>query len=274
MKRKFFILNLIMILVLSLLTVTASAYSFTASMTANSQKVTSATEVTITVKVSNLDVGDNGINMITAYLSYDSDVFETITESNIDPLNDWLVAYASSGKITLQNRSFVNSDEEVMQITLKTKSDLEENTKGKVELTRIVASNSEAEISANPVSTTVTIGSTASTGSDGTLTIIPTNTVDTNTTTLPTTNSSANTTILPTNSITPTNTNTNANTNTNTVSTNSITTNQDTNNTNTATENNIPYTGSDSNALSKVIIGVILIAMVAYIKIRRMEDIK
>jgi len=94
MKTKFYLVVLVMILILSLLTVNVSALSFTASMTASSSRVTSATEVTVTVKVSNLDVGDNGINLFSAYLSYDTTVFESLTDSSVDGLNGWIAAYA------------------------------------------------------------------------------------------------------------------------------------------------------------------------------------
>jgi hypothetical protein len=257
-----------MILIISILTVSVSALSFTTSMTASNQKVTAATEVVVTVKISNLDVGDNGLNSFTANLYYDSDVFESLTDSSVEGLNGWKAAYSSgTGKMTLQKSSFVKSDEEIVQISLKTKSGLSDNTQGEVKLSQIIASNSVDEISANSVSTTITISS----ASTNTIIEIPTNnTVNT----VPTNNTVENNVI----NITPTNNTNTINTTNNTNETNNvnITNNANTNNAivDNTVENDMPYTGSESSSLSKIIIGIILLAMVAYIKIERMKDIK
>jgi hypothetical protein len=247
-----------MILIISILTVSASALSFTTSMTASNQKVTAATEVVVTVKISNLDVGDNGLNSFTANLYYDSDVFESLTDSSIEGLNGWIAAYSSgTGKMTLQKSSFVKSDEEIVQISLKTKSGLADNTQGEVKLSQIIASNSVDEISANSVSTTITISSATS----NTIIEIPTNN---------TVNNIVENNVI---NITPTNNTNTINTTNNTNETNNvnITNNVIVDNT---VENDMPYTGSESSSLSKIIIGIILLAMVAYIKIERMKDIK
>lgn len=49
------------------MTISASALSFTATMTPSATTVAEATEFTVTVKVSNLDVGTNGINSLKGY---------------------------------------------------------------------------------------------------------------------------------------------------------------------------------------------------------------
>ena len=255
---------------IGLLSVNVKALSFTASMEADKTKATAGSEIIITVKVSNLDVGENGINSFSAYLSYNKDVFETLTDSSIDGLNGWMSVYApASGKITLEKGLFVKADEEIMQISLKLKSDLANGTQGDVKLSQIVASNGTDEISASIISTTITVGDASVIdipGEGGTQdppVITPENKV-TNTIT-PTTN-----TITPTtNTITPP---------TNTIKPANNTTNTQTNNTanaiaNETTGTDIPYTGSDSNALSKIIIGVIFIALAIYIKIEKMKEI-
>ena len=62
MKRKFSFVLLIILLTFVMLTVMVDALSFTTTMTPNSTSVDEATEVVVTVSVSNLDVGDSGIN--------------------------------------------------------------------------------------------------------------------------------------------------------------------------------------------------------------------
>ena len=80
-KKVFKVLIMIMLLVIAVSTV-AQAASFTATMTPSSTTVAPETEFTVTVKISNLDVGNNGINSLSGYLTYDDSVFETIVIQN------------------------------------------------------------------------------------------------------------------------------------------------------------------------------------------------
>ena len=259
MKKKFLILSLVMILVITLMAAAVSAanYSFTVSMTANNSRVAAGSEVLITVKLSNLDVGDTGINSFSAYLSYDTDVFETLTDSSIDGCNGWVPSYTpGTGKVSLMRPTLLKSDEEIMQISLKTKSSLTDGTQGEVKLSTIIVSNSSDEIGASPVSTSITIGSTSS--PDPVITP-PTNT--------------ANITPIPINA-TPATNNVPANNNVTIVSpfiTNNTTNTTNTTNTQNQAGSGIPYTGSDSGALAKIIIGVVFIGLVIYMKIQRID---
>ena len=283
MRKKCCILLLIIILLVSLLSVNALAadLSFTTTMTPSSTKVDEATEVVVTVSVSNLSVGDNGINSFSAYLNYDTTVFETLTDSSVEGLNSWSSTYStSSGQVVLVKNSFVNSDEEIMQISLKVKSGVDDGTSGTVSLTNIVASNSEDDISGTNVSTTITVG-TAST------TVNPSTNSTTNSNS---SSSSGNTTILniTTNNNTSTTTNatnsSNLSNNTNSVASTSNSTGNSTGSVNSTsnvssssnevTDSDIVYTGTESSAFIKIILGVILVSLAIYIKIRRLEEIK
>lgn len=259
MRSKILILSLIIILILGLLPVTsiAATYSFTTSMTAKNSKVTAGSEVLITVKLSNLNVGDNGINSFSAYLSYDTDVFETLTDSSVDGTNGWVPSYTpGTGKVQLYRQTFLKTDEEIMQISLKTKTDLEDGVQGEVKLSTIIVSNSVDEIMASPVSTSITIGDPEAgdpveTNPNNTVTIKP-----------PTTN------IVPQNIAKPEN-------NTTIIPIENNTTQNNTIEVVNESDSDMPYTGTDSNALAKIIVGVIFIGLVLYIKIERMNrDIK
>lgn len=259
MRKKINCILLILILMFSLLTINSYAVdlSFTTTMTPSSTSVSESTEVVITVAVSNLNVGDSGINAFSAYLSYDSDVFETLTDSSVEGLNSWTSTYSTtSGQILLTKNSFVNDDENIMQITLKTKEGVTSGTDGTVSLTGIVAQNSESTIDGSNVSTTITVGteSTSTTNTANAITIIA------NTT-------STNTTNATNNANTSNSANTNTNTNTNNTSTSTY------NVTNTSSDDSIPYTGVSTDALIKIILGVILIALAIYIKLRKMDEL-
>ena len=275
MKKKFLILSLIMIVIISLLSVFTSAaqtqYSYTVSMTAKNSRVTSGSEVLITVKISNLNVGENGISSFTAYLSYDDKVFETLTDSSVDGMNGWVANYTTgTGKVNLYRRTFLKTDEEIMQISLKTKADLTDGTQGEVKLSTIIVSDGGDEFMTSPVSTSITIG-TASTVDP--VDPNPSNTVNPISLNVTTVNQ-ANA-ITPANNtavITPINGLNTITTNTTNTNTAPIANSSNRNGIKIANESGtVPYTGTDSNGLAKIIIGVIFIGLVLYIKIQRMD---
>lgn len=263
MKKKVFSIILMITLIVFSMTMAVSALSFTASMTPSNTTVDEATEFTITVKVSNLDVGTNGINSLSGYLKYDTEVFETISESSIEGLNSWTANFdATTGKIALTKNTFVTSTQEVFQITFKTKSDVTGKS-GTISYSNIVASNSESDISATDISTSISVG-TAS---------------DTNTTN--TTNSISNISVISANTVGSTN-NTTSNTNV-TNNTTNITTNNTTNNTannsvssyvntmtNTTSETDMPDTGVDDTVLMLIFVAI-AVAIVFYIKIEKLN---
>lgn len=256
MKSKLLSIILVMFVMIFMMTMYVSAVSFTATMTPSATTVKEATEFTITVKVSNLDVGSNGINSLEGYLKYDTDIFETISESSIEGLNSWSAKFdETTGKISLTKNTFVTSTQEVFQITFKTKTDVSGES-GTISYSDIVASNSETTISATDISTSIAVGNSA--GDNTNTTPITNNTVTINAIT-PTTNNTTN--------------------NTNTQNTANTTNNQSVSSyvntmTNTNSENQMPETGVDDTVLM-LIFGVIAIAMIFYIKIEKLnKDLK
>lgn len=259
MKKRIFKVTIIMIMFTLVYASIVNALSFTATMTPSSTTVAESTEFTVKIKVSNLDVGTNGINALSGYLKYDKDVFETITDSSIDGLNGWSPDYSSdSEKITITKPTFVKAEEEVFQVTLKTKSGVSGKS-GKVEFTNIMASNTDAEIQAQNISTEITVGTVSENVSNGTG-----NTIGLS-------NSSSNNTANKTNNTANTNKNNVANTNTNVA-------NNTTNKTNTpisgvvnnTTPDQIDYAGAEDSIIY-IMAGVILLAIVFYIKFERIN---
>lgn len=242
MKKKFLKITIIAILLIWMYTTIASALSFTATMTPSSTSVDESTEFTISIKVSNLDVGSNGINTLSGTLTYDQTIFETISDSSIEGLNSWSQSYnAQTGKITLTKTTFVKTEESVFQITLKTKSDVKGKT-GTIQFTDIVASNSESEITASDISTTITVGkdntntgNTSNTNSGNTLKIKPTNNVVNNTS-----KNVANNSSIPYNNV------------------------------NTSSDDDIPYTGVE-DTIMYLVVAFIVVAIVFYIKFEKIN---
>ena len=200
--KKFLKVTIVAILLIIMCTNIANALSFTATMTPSSSNVDPSTEFTIRIKVSNLDVGPNGINSLSGILEYDENVFEELNESSFEALNGWgSLAYNSETKrITIMKASFVKTEEQVFQVTFKTKSDLEEGTSGQIQFSNIKAANSAEEIGASEITTTIHIGegsveneiddennvkkNNQNTNTNGNRLIIPTNNTVNNTTIL------------------------------------------------------------------------------------------
>ncbi len=263
MERKILKIAIIAVLLVCVCSSLVNALSFTVSMTPSSKVVPNSTEFTVEVKVSNLDVGANGINTLSGFLSYDNNIFETINESSIEGRNGWSHSYnaENDGKVTLTKTSFVKTEEEVFQITFKTKSaEAVKEGKGLIQFKGIKASNSASEITASDISIEITIGEeetpTGNATGSGTISVTP-----------GTTNTNTNTN---TNKVTNTNTNTNKNTNkvTNT-NTNTNKVKPYVNTTNTTGEN-IPYTGVE-DTIMYLIGAIVIIAIVFYIIFERIN---
>ena len=102
MKKNFLKIVIVALLVLLACATVVSAFSFTVTMTPSRTNVSESSEFMVVIKVSNLDVGQNGINKLTGYLKYDENIFEPITDSSIEGLNGWSPSFTSdNGKIQL-----------------------------------------------------------------------------------------------------------------------------------------------------------------------------
>lgn len=248
MKKKFLKILVVMIILVITYASIVNALSLTVTMDAAST-VAESTEFTVKVKVSNLDVGPNGITSLSGYIKFSKDIFENISESSIEGLNGWSAQYATdSTKLTLTKQTFVKSDEDVFNLTLKTKP----GTSGKedvIKFTNIMVSNNDTEFSASDVSTKVMIG-TAS----GNIANV-TNTGNTNSI-VPIVQNRVNNTAIPTN----------------------ITSNNSVDNslpsfvnTTNETGDDIPYTGVE-DTIPFILIGIVALAIVFYIKIEKLNN--
>lgn len=266
MKRKFLLIVLVITLVTVMLVDTVSASSFIATMTASKTAVSESTEFTVTVKVSNIDAGANGINSVSGIFSYDTKIFETISTSSISGLNGWQPNYFPDiGKIVLFKPTYAKNDEDVLQVTLKTKA----STAGKsgvVSFKSVVASNSEADIPASDISTTITVGNVAS-GSDSgnsSSSTPPANTNQTQqirTSTVPITNNNTNNSTV----------NNNSNSTSNIVTPSTVNQSVNVSNVNSQTESDIPYTGASDNIMRAIFV-VLVIAGVSYFKYESIKE--
>jgi len=268
MKNKILSCVVIFALIIVLMTVSASALSFTATMTASATTVAEESEFAVKIKVSNLDVGSNGINSLNGYLKYDAEVFEAITESSIEGLNGWTATFdETTGKIGLTKSSFVTSAQEVINIAFKTKAGVSGKS-GTISFSNIVASNSESDISATDISTSITIGTAEGNGNTNTagntITIQPTNTSNT-------ANKTNTTNII--NAINTNTANNTTNNTTNNTSNNAVSSYVNTMS-NTTSDESMPETGVDDTVLMLVFVAI-GVAIMFYVKIEKLnKDIR
>lgn len=267
MKNKILSIVLIILVAIFAMSTAVNALSFTATMSTESTTVPESTEFTIKIKVSNLDVGANGINSLSGYLKYDTDVFETISESSIDGLNSWNKKYDNTtGKIDLTKIQFVTSTQEVVSITFKTKAGVT-GKKGNISFSEIVASNSAEDIEATNISTTITVGTPGSTDTN------TTNTTNTSNSVLLVGNTSNRVTIANNTVNNTTNNAVNNTANNRVVANNSVSSYVNTM-TNTSSQTDMPYTGVNDTIVFLMLV-LVAIAIVFYIKIEKLnKDIR
>lgn len=268
MKSNVLKISIIAIMLVFVYTTVVSALSFTPSMTPSSTVVPEATEFTVEVKVSNLDVGPDGINTMSGVLEYDDKVFEKISASSIEGLNSWNPTFnAETGKITLTKLDFVKEEEKVFQVTFKTKTGISGNV-GEIKLVDIMAANNSSEINAQDISTTITVGTNGGSSanpSQGNTT----NTPSLNITVTPGNTNTQNTNVNTANT-NKANTNTNTNKNTNKANTNTNSLSSYVNGYNSNSVDDIPYTGVEDTVMY-LMIGVMILAIISYVKFERVN---
>ena len=123
MRRKIVYLTIIIVMLIGI-----SNYSFASSfnLIVNSDKteVSEGEEVTIELKLSNIDVGEKGINVLEGQLEYDNNFLENVTLTSD---NNWKVMYnneegALKGKFLFDKmETGIKTEEKIGQIKVKVK---------------------------------------------------------------------------------------------------------------------------------------------------------
>ena len=123
MKRKIVIISFMIIMIIGMLNYSQAA-SFDFIANADKTEVKSGEEVTIELKVSNIDMGEKGINVIEGQLEYDNNFLENVT---LISDNNWKLTYNNEedklkGKFLLDKmESGIKVEEKVGEIKVKVK---------------------------------------------------------------------------------------------------------------------------------------------------------
>lgn len=164
-EKKFILLGTIIFIIML---VTTNVYAtetgtFKASATASSTKLKPEEETTITVAVSDINMGEDGINALEGYVEYDRNVFEEIKSSSIQSLNNWTTTYNDedgnlNGKFLSVNLSAgVKENTQIFTIKFKAKKDIKETTSTKINFKDLTSNDGTNLINAGTKTVELTV---------------------------------------------------------------------------------------------------------------------
>ena len=134
MKKKILLTTILLFTLMCLVTNVNAASSFKAETKATTNTLKPGEEVTITLSVSDIDMGTDGINVIEGKIKYDRDIFKEIELTDIQTYNGCTTTYndeesTSNGKFLSVNLSKgINDDNEIISVKFKVKENIKEKT--------------------------------------------------------------------------------------------------------------------------------------------------
>ena len=139
---KFFVTMLFIIVMLLGVATSSLAnneYSVSMTLTSNSINFKEGEVITINVNLTNINAG-NGIDVLTAKLNYDTNIFEILSSSDFSSNTNWNISFSpNTNMLTAIKNKKVTKGENVFCIRLKVKSNINTNSTN-VSLQNIVVS--------------------------------------------------------------------------------------------------------------------------------------
>ena len=165
MKTKMITLLTILTMVISMMgtSVYAADNSFKASVTPSTTTLKPGEEVTITVKVSDINMGENGINTLEGKIKYDTNVFESVKASDVQSFNNWSTTYndetsSLNGKFLAVNLSAGTKDDtQILSVKFKVKADIKETTTTQIDFEDITSNDGTDLVNVGTKSVSLTI---------------------------------------------------------------------------------------------------------------------
>ncbi len=124
----------IMLITAMSINTTTLAVGFKFAMSASATTVKPGNEVTITMAISDIDLGENGMNTLEGVLDYDRNIFEGVKSSDITTQNGWVVTYNDeetglNGKfLATKTGTGVKENQTLATIKLKVKENVSNQT--------------------------------------------------------------------------------------------------------------------------------------------------
>lgn len=146
MKRKKLTIVLIIILVLMSTVFATKAFaanSFSTSLTPNILKVVKGEQVTVTIKLSKINV-EGGISALSAVLKYDHDVL-SLEKNDVKGVGDWVASYEQdTDKILFDRADEITKEQDIGTITFTVKASTSAKNTA-IQLSTIAGANASLE---------------------------------------------------------------------------------------------------------------------------------
>ncbi len=158
MRKKLVVVMLIVLVLLCLTKSNVMAASFKTSFSPTTAVVQQGSTVEVSINISDIDAG-NGIYSFTGVLEYDTEVFETLTDSSIVVASGWSKDFdPQANKLTMGRNGFTSENLTLATITLKAKQTTNA-TNATLKLTQIKASGPEGDIDGTDITCSVQVQS-------------------------------------------------------------------------------------------------------------------
>lgn len=141
------IITIVLIMMLGVTVNAETSNTFKANLTATNTTIKSGEYVTVTLKVSDINMGDNGINALEGTIKYDTTIFEEIKSTDIQSYNNWATTYNDensnmNGKFLAVNLSAgIKEDTKILSIKLKAKESITETKETTITIQDIESNN-------------------------------------------------------------------------------------------------------------------------------------
>ena len=168
MKKVISSLTIIMLVLTIILPTCVLADSFNLSATLSKTQLAPGDEVTLTLKLQNIDMGESGMNAVEAKLEYDEDIFEKVTEDDVNGASAWSITYndedtnPDKGKmLAMTLKAGVKVDTTIGTITFRVKNQVSNdaiNAAKPIKLKNITGNNGVELISDTDKTINYTVG--------------------------------------------------------------------------------------------------------------------
>lgn len=165
MKKLVSILSVVAILIMLMPISMGASFKFTP--TASQTRVEAGDTVTISLKLSEIDAGEKGINTFKCTFLYDKNIFEDVSVSS---KNNWSITYNDQEGnpqygtlLAVLISTGVSDDQEIGTITLKVKEGTQGKT-GEITFTSVSTNDGKTEISETDKVIRITVNGSADTG--------------------------------------------------------------------------------------------------------------
>lgn len=165
LKRKVIGIIAIIIIILMLGTVVKaeSGSSFKATVSSTKTSLKPGEEITVTVSVADIQMGEKGINTIEGNLQYDKDIFEEVKSNSIQAQSNWTTTYNDesstlNGKFLAVNLSEgVKENTNIFSVKFKVKKNITESKTTQINFKDITSNDGADLVSVGTKSVNITI---------------------------------------------------------------------------------------------------------------------